>query len=235
MAADTDDSEYRALDEEEEENEEENEEIEETQRMPTQMLVPDESLPGYQGAAASPSSPLCYGTPQPSYYSGQAQDIRDEPSSQPLSATGDAPLSQGSDAAVLPLVLLDTRHADKELATLTSSGAHVARRKALLSQCPNVDRRCIVCCKKDRNPRPRNSAVRDTLQPTMYPFCETCENEGRVCSIPSCGKKPLTGYALYLKSSSAKKYGGKTVCWWFMRATCNQCNAAAVAKRSKAK
>ena len=206
--------------------------------MPTQMLVPDESLPGYQGAAASPSSPstpLCHGTQQPSYYSGQAQNYRDEPLSQPLSATGDALPSQSSDAAALFLVLLDTRHADDELATLTSSKAHVARRRTLLSRCPNVDRRCIVCCKKDQNRRHRNSAVRDTLQPTMYPFCETCENEGRVCSIPSCGKKPLTGYALYLKSSSAKKYGGKTVCWWFLRATCNQCNAAAVAKRSKAK
>ena len=201
--------------------------------MPTQMLVPDESLPGYQGAAASPSSPLCHGT-QPFYSSGQQQDIRDAPSSQPLSATGDAPLSQSSDAAAPLLVLLDTRHADKELATLTSSIAHVARRRTLLSQCPNVDRRCIVCGKKDRFPRPRPSAVRDTLQPTMYPFCETCENEGRVCHTQSCGTKPLTGYAMYLKSSSAKKYGGKTVCWWFLRPTCNRCNTAAVTKRSKA-
>ena len=221
-AGDTDGSEYSNEDEEEEEENEtsEEEEVEETQRMPTQMLVPDETLPGSQ---ATPSSPLCHGTLQPSYGLGQEQDYRGGPLSQPLSPTGDGRPSQGSDAAPLLRVLLDTRHADKELATLTSSTAHVARRKTLLSRCPNVDRRCIVCRKIDLNPRHRKSAMRTT---TMYPFCETCENEGRVCSTQSCGKKkPLTGYSLYLKSSTANKYGGKTVWWWFLRADCSQCRA----------
>ena len=224
--------------EEEDEGEEEVSEEEDTigaSPPRTQMFVPDGTEPVSPSSGASSSSPLCHGTPQPSYASGQQQDIRDEPSSQPLSTTGDALPSQGSDAAELLLVLLDTRHCDEELASLTSSLADAARRKELLSQCPNVDRRCIVCRQKDRNPRQRRSAVRDTLQPTMYPFCESCENKGRVCNIQSCGKKPLTGYALYLKSSSANKYGGKTVSWWIMRANCNQCNSADVTKRSKAK
>ena len=190
QVTDTESEYYDSADKEAEESEEEEQKSEEgveeggieaspTQRVQTPMLEMEDSLPASQGLPPGSDDAATQ-----HIYSQQEQDIR-EPwtSSQPLSANDDAPASQGPDEATPGHVLLDTRHCDKELATLTASSEHKARRKALLSQCPNKDRRCIVCRKKDRQPR-QNPRSRHTHQPAMYPFCESCEAKGRKCNTP---------------------------------------------------